>query len=206
MGLPYLVPDLPPGMVLLRGRADPAALLPEIRTIEQASPFRFMTTRRGGRMAAAMTSAGACGWVTDARGYRYEATDPETGGAWPAMPDRFRALAEAAAAEAGFPDFAPDTCLLNRYAPGAGMGLHRDGDERDFAAPIVSVSLGLPAVFLVGGAEKVDKARPVPLVSGDVLVFGGPARLLYHGIRPVKPGQDLLFGAFRYNLTFRCAR
>lgn len=200
------MPDLPPGMVLLPGRADPAALLPKIRAIEQASPFRFMTTRRGGRMAAGMTSAGACGWVSDARGYRYETSDPETGAAWPAMPAVFRALAEAAAAAAGFPDFAPDTCLLNRYAPGAGMGLHRDGDERDFAAPIVSVSLGLPAVFLVGGAEKTQKARPVPLASGDVLVFGGAARLLFHGIRPVKQGRDPLFGPFRYNLTFRRAR
>jgi alkylated DNA repair protein (DNA oxidative demethylase) len=193
-------------MVLLRGRADPASLLPEIRAIERVSPFRFMTTRRGGRMAAGMTSAGACGWITDQRGYRYESADPETGAAWPGMPDGFRALAEAAAAEAGFPGFAPDTCLINRYAPGAGMGLHRDGDERDFAAPIVSVSLGLPAVFLVGGPEKTERARPVPLVSGDVLVFGGPARLLFHGIRPVKQGQDPLFGPFRYNLTFRRAR
>jgi alkylated DNA repair protein (DNA oxidative demethylase) len=193
-------------MVLLRGRADPASLLPEIRDIERVSPFRFMTTRRGGRMAAGMTSAGLCGWITDQRGYRYESADPETGKPWPAMPDCFRILAETAAAEAGFPGFAPDTCLINRYAPGAGMGLHRDGDERDFAAPIVSVSLGLPAVFLVGGAEKTEKARPVPLASGDVLVFGGPARLLFHGIRPVKQGQDPLFGPFRYNLTFRRAR
>jgi alkylated DNA repair protein (DNA oxidative demethylase) len=165
-----------------------------------------MTTRRGGRMAAGMTSAGACGWMTDQRGYRYESTDPKTGKPWPAMPDAFRALAEAAAEQAGFPAFAPDTCLINRYAPGAGMGLHRDGDERDFAAPIVSVSLGLPAVFLVGGLEKTEKARPVPLGSGDVLVFGGPARSLFHGIRPVKPGVDPLFGPFRYNLTFRRAR
>lgn len=193
-------------MILLRGWADPASLLPEIRDIERVSPFRFMTTRRGGRMAAAMTSAGLYGWISDARGYRYETRDPQTGAAWPAMPQRFRALAESAAAEAGFADFAPDTSLLNRYAPGAGMGLHRDGDEQDFTAPIVSVSLGLPAVFLVGGTEKSGKARPVPLVSGDVLVFGGPARLLFHGIRPVKPGQDPLFGPFRYNLTFRRAR
>ncbi|HTI02833.1 MAG TPA: DNA oxidative demethylase AlkB [Acidisoma sp.] len=193
-------------MVLCRGRAGPQTLLPLIRDIAQVAPFRFMTTRRGGRMAAAMTSAGACGWISDHRGYRYESTDPETGKPWPAMPDAFRALARDTAAEAGFPDFDPDTCLLNRYAPGAGMGLHRDGDERDFAAPIVSVSLGLPAVFLVGGLEKAERARPVPLQSGDVLVFGGPARLLFHGVRPVKPGADPVFGPFRYNLTFRRAR
>ncbi len=122
------------------------------------------------------------------------------------MPAIFRNLAEAAAAEAGFPGFSPDTCLVNRYAVGAGMGLHRDGDEQDFNQPIVSLSLGLPAIFLVGGTDKADKPQPIGLESGDVLVFGGPARLRYHGIRPVKPGDDPLFGSFRYNLTFRRAR
>jgi alkylated DNA repair protein (DNA oxidative demethylase) len=193
-------------MVLFRRRLDAAALRPVIDAIAAASPFRFMTTRRGRQLAAAMTSAGDVGWVSDARGYRYETHDPLTGAAWPAMPPEFRHVAETAAAEAGFPGFAPDTCLINRYAVGAGMGLHRDGDERDFDQPIVSVSLGLPAVFLVGGAEKTDKPRPVALESGDVLVFGGPSRLLFHGIRPVKAGADPLYGAFRYNLTFRRAR
>lgn len=193
-------------MVLLRGRADPAALHPLIQTLAETSPFRFMRTRRGGTMAAAMTSAGAFGWISDSRGYRYESPDPLTRAPWPAMPDAFRALAETAAAEAGFAGFAPDTCLINRYAVRAGMGLHRDGDEQDFDQPIVSVSLGLPAVFLVGGRDKEDKTLPVALESGDVLVFGGPARLLYHGIRPVKAGYDPLFGPFRYNLTFRRAR
>ncbi len=193
-------------MVLLRGRADAVALLPVIKSIAGRSPFRFMATRRGGKLAAAMTSAGDCGWISDARGYRYESLDPATGVAWPPMPPAFRQLAERAAAEAGFPGFAPDTCLINRYTVGAGMGLHRDGDERDFGQPIVSVSLGLPAVFLVGGMEKAEKPRALALESGDVLVFGGPARLLFHGIRPVKVGVDPLFGAFRYNLTFRRAR
>jgi alkylated DNA repair protein (DNA oxidative demethylase) len=193
-------------MLLLRGQAEPADLQPLIQALAETAPFRFMTTRRGGRMAAAMTSAGACGWVSDARGYRYESCDPMTGQTWPAMPDAFRSLAETAAAEAGFPGFAPDTCLINRYAVRAGMGLHRDGDEQDFGQPIVSVSLGLPAVFLVGGPDKADKPLPLPLQSGDVLVFGGPARLLYHGVRPVKAGHDPLFGPFRYNLTFRRAR
>jgi len=193
-------------MVLLRRRAEPAVLYPLIQSLAEASPFRFMRTRRGGTMAAAMTSAGACGWISDSRGYRYESPDPLTRKAWPAMPDAFRHLAETAAAEAGFAGFAPDTCLINRYAARAGMGLHRDGDEADFAQPIVSVSLGLPAVFLIGGPDKADKTLPVALESGDVLVFGGPARLLYHGIRPVKAGYDPLFGPFRYNLTFRRAR
>lgn len=193
-------------MVLLPGRVAPAAMQPLIAQIAARSPFRFMTTRRGGRMAAAMTSAGACGWISDARGYRYESRDPETGLDWPEMPPALHELAVTAAAEAGFPGFDPDTCLVNRYAVGAGMGLHRDGDEQDFAAPIVSVSLGLPATFLIGGLDKADKPQAIRLESGDVLVFGGPARLLFHGIRPIRPGEDALFGAFRYNLTFRRAR
>jgi alkylated DNA repair protein (DNA oxidative demethylase) len=193
-------------MALLPGRADAAALGPVIARLAEAAPFRFMTTRRGGRMAAAMTSCGDCGWVSDRRGYRYESADPESGRPWPAMPAAFLALAAGAAAEAGFAGFAPDTCLINRYEIGAGMGLHQDADERDFAQPIVSVSLGLPAVFLVGGAARRDRPQPLALHSGDVMVFGGPARLLFHGVRPIKAGQDAVFGPFRYNLTFRRAR
>jgi DNA oxidative demethylase len=193
-------------MVLLRHRADAVALRPIIEALAKVAPFRFMTTRRGGKLAAAMTSAGEYGWISDTRGYRYESHDPATGKPWAAMPEILRRLAETAAVEAGFPDFTPDTCLINRYAVRAGMGMHRDGDEQDFGQPIVSVSLGLPAVFLVGGLNKEDKAQPIGLESGDVLVFGGPARLLYHGIRPVKPGSDPLFGPFRYNLTFRRAK
>ena len=193
-------------MVLLSGRADPAPLAPLVMAVAEEAPFRFMTTRRGGQMAAAMTSCGTCGWVTDRRGYRYETHDPESGRPWPAMPPLFRALAADAATAAGFPDFEPDTCLINRYAVGAGMGLHQDADEADFGQPIVSVSLGLPAIFLVGGAERRDRPQPIGVRSGDILVFGGPARLLFHGIRPVKPGDDPVFGPFRYNLTFRRAR
>jgi alkylated DNA repair protein (DNA oxidative demethylase) len=193
-------------MALLPGRADAAVLAPLIAAVAEPAPFRFMTTQRGGQMAAAMTSCGACGWVSDRRGYRYDDRDPETGLPWPAMPEAFAALATDAAAAAGFAAFVPDTCLINRYAIGAGMGLHRDADEADFGQPIVSVSLGLPAVFLVGGAERRDRPQPLALRSGDVMVFGGPARLLFHGIRPVKAGADPLFGSFRYNLTFRRAR
>jgi DNA oxidative demethylase len=193
-------------MALLRGRADPLALAPLVAAVAGAAPFRFMTTKRGARLAAAMTSCGACGWVSDLRGYRYESVDPETGRPWPAMPPDFARLAAAAAAEAGFSGFDPETCLINRYAIGAGMGLHQDADERDFGQPIVSVSLGLPAVFLVGGPERRDRPQPLPAHGGDVIVFGGPARLLFHGVRPVKAGFDPLFGAFRFNLTFRRAR
>jgi alkylated DNA repair protein (DNA oxidative demethylase) len=193
-------------MVLLPGRADPTVLAALIGAIADLSPFRFMTTRSGGRLAAAMTSAGACGWVSDRRGYRYETLDPETGRAWPDMPLALRRLAVEAAAEAGFARFAPDACLINRYAVGAGMGLHQDRDEAELSEPVVSVSLGLPAVFLIGGVDRKMRAAPLPVRSGDVVVFGGPARLLFHGIRPVKAGVDPLFGPFRYNLTFRKAR
>jgi DNA oxidative demethylase len=193
-------------MALLRGRADPPALAPLVAAVAGAAPFRFMTTKRGGRLAAAMTSCGACGWVSDRYGYRYESRDPETGRPWPAMPPDFAKLAAAAAAEAGFAGFDPETCLINRYAIGAGMGLHQDADERDFDQPIVSVSLGLPTAFLIGGPERRDRPRPLAVRGGDVIVFGGPARLLFHGVRPVKAGFDPLFGAFRFNLTFRRAR
>ena len=197
---------LPEGMFLLRGRADAGALAPLVAAVAAAAPFRFMTTKRGARLSAAMTSCGECGWVSDGRGYRYESADPETGRPWPPLPPDFATLAASSAAAVGFPGFSPDTCLINRYAVGAGMGLHQDADERDFDQPIVSVSLGLPTAFLIGGAERRDRAQPLPVQSGDVMVFGGPARLLFHGVRPVKAGSDPLFGPFRYNLTFRCAR
>jgi alkylated DNA repair protein (DNA oxidative demethylase) len=193
-------------MVLLAGRADPAALMPLVAAVARAAPFRFMTTKRGAQLSAAMTSCGSCGWVSDRRGYRYESADPETDRPWPALPADFARLAAASADDAGFPGFQPDTCLINRYAVGSGMGLHQDADERDFGQPIVSVSLGLPTAFLIGGAERQSRPRPLPVRSGDVVVFGGPARLLFHGVRPVKAGSDPLFGPFRYNLTFRRAR
>jgi alkylated DNA repair protein (DNA oxidative demethylase) len=193
-------------MVLLGSRADPSALAPLIAELARAAPFRFMTTKRGAQLSAAMTSCGSCGWVSDRRGYRYESADPDTDRPWPALPSEFAQLAAASAAEAGFQGFQPDTCLINRYAVGAGMGLHQDADEHDFDQPIVSVSLGLPTAFLIGGAERRERPRPLPVQSGDVVVFGGPARLLFHGVRPVKAGSDPLFGPFRYNLTFRCAR
>jgi len=153
----------------------------------------------------AMTNCGAVGWVSDLTGYRYDANDPESGHRWPPMPDVFRDLAVQAAARAGFHGFAPDACLINRYAPGARLSLHQDRDERDFDAPIVSVSLGLPAVFLFGGARRADTSRRVPLAHGDVVVWGGPARLRYHGVMPLEDGQHPLLGGCRINLTFRKA-
>jgi alkylated DNA repair protein (DNA oxidative demethylase) len=185
--------------------AQEAALVEDVRAIAAAAPFRHMSTPGGKPMSVAMTSCGAAGWISDRRGYRYATHDPQSGLPWPAMPARFRALAATAAAQAGFADFQPDSCLINRYVPGAKMTLHRDADERDFAAPIVSVSLGLPAVFLWGGAARADRSLRIALESGDVLVWGGPVRRHFHGILPLKPGAHPLTGAERINLTFRKA-
>lgn len=156
-------------------------------------------------MSVAMTNCGRLGWITDRSGYRYDQVDPETGRAWPEMPAPFFELAVSAAAEAGFRNFVPDACLINRYEPGSRLSLHQDKNERDFTQPIVSVSLGLPATFLFGGLERADKTRRVYVVHGDVLVWGGPARLRYHGIAPLRDGVHALVGSLRYNLTFRNA-
>jgi alkylated DNA repair protein (DNA oxidative demethylase) len=196
------------GALLLRGFAKPieGSLLAALREIESRAPFRRMFTPGGYRMSVAMTNCGEAGWVTDRSGYRYDGADPETGKAWPAMPAVFRELAEAAAREAGFAGFAPDACLINRYEPGAKMSLHQDRDERDFSAPIVSVSLGLSAVFLFGGMKRSDKPQRYRLAHGDVVVWGGPSRLFFHGVAPLADGEHALLGRQRINLTFRKAR
>jgi len=199
--------DLGEGAVVLRGfaLAHEAALLTALREVTTAAPFRHMITPGGFRMSVAMTNCGALGWVTDRSGYRYDAVDPESGRKWPPMPAAFLSLATSAAAEAGFPAFTPDACLVNRYEPGAKLSLHQDKDERDYKAPIVSVSLGLPAIFQFGGLQRTDKTARVPVEHGDVVVWGGPARLRYHGVLALKPGQHPLLGACRVNLTFRKA-
>lgn len=195
------------GAVILRGFAEAEAprLLEAIERVAAGSPFRRMVTPGGFQMSVAMTNCGTAGWVTERSGYRYDGIDPETGRPWPAMPEIFAALAARAAATAGFAGFAPDACLLNRYEPGARMSLHQDRDERDFTQPIVSVSLGLPCRFLFGGAKRADKARRIPLESGDVVVWGGPARLAFHGVAPLADGAHPLTGRTRFNLTFRKA-
>ena len=195
------------GAMLLGGFALPVegALLAALGAVATQAPFRHMVTPGGFTMSVAMTNCGAAGWVTDRRGYRYDANDPESDRPWPAMPAAFAELARRAAAAAGFDGFAPDACLLNRYRPGARLTLHQDKNERDFGAPIVSVSLGLPAVFLWGGLSRSDRARRVRLAHGDVVVWGGPARLAYHGVDTLRDGDHALTGAVRYNLTFRRA-
>ncbi len=203
-----IIEPLADGAVVLRGaaRANAEVLLADVQTILALAPWRHMVTPGGLKMSVAMTNCGACGWVSDARGYRYDAVDPLSGQAWPDMPESFRALAAAAAAQAGFAGFAPDACLINRYVPGTRLSLHQDRDERDFTAPIVSVSLGLPAVFLFGGMRRPDKPQRVRLAHGDVVVWGGPSRLAFHGVAPLADGDHPLLGPLRINLTFRKAR
>jgi alkylated DNA repair protein (DNA oxidative demethylase) len=199
--------ELCPGAFVLHGFAlrDETALLNAFHEVTAKAPFRHMVTPGGFRMSVAMTNCGLLGWVTDRTGYRYDAIDPESGQPWPPMPAPFLKLAQDAAAEAGFAGFLPDACLVNRYEAGAKLSLHQDKDELDFTAPIVSVSLGIPAVFLFGGMNRADKSRRVPVSHGDVIVWGGPARLRYHGVLPLKEAQHLLLGKYRVNLTFRKA-
>ena len=198
---------LGPGTAILNGFAlvRETELAFMIQAISKLAPFRHMITPGGFRMSVALTNCGRYGWVTDRTGYRYDSIDPETEQHWPGMPDNFLELARAAASTAGFPSFNPDACLINRYEPGSRLTLHQDKNERDFTQPIVSVSLGLPATFLFGGMERSDKTVGVPVHHGDVLVWGGPARLRYHGINPLKEGVHPTFGGYRYNLTFRAA-
>lgn len=199
--------ELAPGAMLLRGHALAAApaLLAGVVAVAVGAPFRRMVTPGGFAMSVAMTNCGPAGWVTDRGGYRYTATDPESGRPWPAMPAVFREVAAGAAAAAGYPDFAPDACLVNRYEPGARLSPHQDRDEEDYGHPIVSVSLGLPATFQFGGPDRRDRLRRVPLAHGDVVVWGGPSRLAFHGVLPLGEGDHPATGAARINLTFRRA-
>ncbi|GJM01159.1 MAG: alpha-ketoglutarate-dependent dioxygenase AlkB [Methyloligella sp.] len=177
-----------------------------IHSVSSEAPFRHMLTPGGREMSVAMTNCGLAGWITDKRGYRYDHLDPLSNTAWPSMPLGFSSLAEKAAKKSGFSSFTPNSCLINRYEPGAKMALHQDKDEDDFSQPIVSVSLGLPAKFLFGGLKRSDKPLRTQLAHGDVVVWGGASRLAYHGIDKLKEGHHELTGAYRYNLTFRSAK
>lgn len=199
--------DLGPGAVLLREFARPAdqLLLAALADILTVSPFRHMVTPGGYTMSVAMTNCGQAGWISDRCGYRYSPVDPTNGRPWPAIPAVFANLATQAAGHAGFPSFIPDACLINRYAPGTRLTLHQDRNERDLNAPIVSVSLGLPATFLWGGQSRSHRPRRVNLNHGDVVVWGGPARMTFHGIDTLRDGRHEQTSATRYNLTFRQA-
>jgi alkylated DNA repair protein (DNA oxidative demethylase) len=195
------------GAMLLRGFsvARSREIFAALNDIENAAPFRHMFTPGGQRMSVAMTNCGAYGWTSDRGGYRYATTDPLSTQPWPSMPTVFAQLATDAAAQAGFENFAADSCLINRYEIGSRLSLHQDKNERDFAAPIVSVSLGISAIFLFGGTQRTIKPLRLPLIHGDVVVWGGPARMYYHGIAPLKNDSHALTGAHRINLTFRKA-
>src|SRR5580704_10262043 len=203
---PRLLKDgLSYGTAILNGFAleMEAALIADIRACAEVSPFRHMVTPGGFRMSVALTNCGALGWITDRRGYRYSDIDPGSGIPWPAMPASFLELAKAAANAAGFSSFQPDACLMNRYEPGARLTLHQDKNEKDFSQPIVSVSLGLPATFLLGSLTRSDTPRRIRVEHGDIAVWGGPARLIYHGVAPLREGIHPLTGPHPINLTFR---
>lgn len=206
-----LFDDLPrrsaPGAHLLDGFALPVAadLLQAVEVVTAAAPFRHLITPGGRRMSVAMTNCGRLGWVSDRRGYRYDPVDPESGRPWPEMPALFRDLADRAAMAAGFPGFRPDACLINLYTPGARLGMHQDRDEGDLTQPIVSVSLGLPAVFQFGGPSRRDPVTNIELVHGDVVVWGGAWRLAHHGVKELRDGSHPATGRRRINITFRCA-
>ena len=196
-----------PASCVLRGfaRAQVPALLSGIAAVQAVSPTRHMVTPGGFTMSVATTNCGALGWTSDRSAYRYTARDPVTGQPWPAMPELFAQLARDAAEAAGFAAFAPDACLVNHYVPGTRLSLHQDRDERDFGAPIVSVSLGMAARFQFGGLQRGDKAHTIVLRHGDVVVWGGVDRLRYHGVLPLKGEAHPLLGPLRINLTFRQA-
>ncbi|MES2610509.1 DNA oxidative demethylase AlkB [Acidovorax sp.] len=198
---------LAPGAVLLRGFALglAPALLQAVEAITAHAPFRHLETPGGQRMSVAMTNSGPLGWISDRSGYRYGRADPLSGRPWPPLPTVFATLAREAAEAAGFAGFEPDACLINRYAPGTRLSLHQDKDEQSHDHPIVSVSLGIPAVFLFGGDARADKPQRISLAHGDVVVWGGPARLRYHGVMPLAEAVHPLTGALRINLTFRKA-
>ena len=203
---PWLEPLAPGAMILRRfALSRAAALLAGIDEVAAVSPFRQMVTPGGYTMSVAMTNCGKLGWTTDDRGYLYAPVDPMTGSVWPPMPAVFQALCHDAAVAAGYADFTPDACLVNRYAVGAKLSLHQDKDEPDLRAPIISVSLGLPAVFQFGGLRRNDPLKRLMLEHGDVVVWGRESRLFYHGIQPLKPGVHPQTGEFRFNLTFRQA-
>jgi alkylated DNA repair protein (DNA oxidative demethylase) len=199
--------ELAPGAALLRGfaLADEREIAAAIAAVAGAAPFRHMQTPGGFRMSVAMTNCGTYGWVSGANGYRYAERDPATNDPWPPLPGVLRALADRAAAATGFAAFVPDACLVNSYEPGARLTLHQDKDERDFSAPIVSVSLGVPATFLFGGLKRAERALRIELTHGDVVVWGGPARLRYHGVAPLAHSEHAFAGSARINLTLRRA-
>jgi alkylated DNA repair protein (DNA oxidative demethylase) len=209
------IQEILPDVWLLKSIAlqNEAIILQDLESVILRAPLRHMMTPMGFAMSAAMSNCGDLGWVSDRKGYRYDVIDPNSDKLWPSMPDSFMQVSKQSAYLAGFKNFVPDACLINQYKVNASMGLHQDKNEADFNQPIVSVSLGLPAVFLFGGLLRSDKPHKVLLAHGDVLVWGGKSRLNFHGIMPVKAIQNAALNTHsnpylknhRVNLTFRKA-
>lgn len=196
--------EIQPGIRYFPGHLDPAAqhlLVDDLREAARQAPFFAPTMPRTGTpLSVRMTNCGPLGWVSDVAGYRYQPCHPETGGPWPAIPTALLALWEEVS---GHPA-PPQACLVNWYTADARMGLHQDRDEQDLSAPVVSVSLGDCAVFRMGGTDRRDPTRSLRLHSGDVLAFGGAARLVFHGIDRILPGTSTLLGREgRINVTLR---
>lgn len=196
------------GAVLLRGWAavNDAQWLAAVRQVLAQQPFQAAYTASGLPMSVRTSNCGSWGWAASRSGYGYTRSDPDSGRPWPEMPIFLKLQAQALASAAGYLAFDPDVCLINSYELGAKMGLHHDADEKDKAAPIVSVSLGLPCTFVWGGLQRSDPVRSFALEHGDVLVWGGASRMVFHGVRPLRAGQHHLLGAQRWNLTFRMVR
>jgi DNA oxidative demethylase len=207
--LPLLAEDLhtvlAPGALLMRGfgRDDDVDILQAVESVIAQAPLRHLQTPGGYTMSIQTTRCGSMGWVSEPGGYRYAPSNPSTRAPWPAMPQCLLDFAVRAATEAGYPDFVPDSCMINQYLPGNKLGLHQDRDERDLRAPVVSLSLGLPAIFLFGGLQRTGKTQRYRLAHGDVVVWGGPSRLAFHGVLPVADGDHALVGRRRVNVTFR---
>jgi DNA oxidative demethylase len=207
----FAAPDsiaLATGAMLLPGigLAEEQEMVSALEAVLEQAPPRHMLTPGGLRMSVAMSNCGTLGWVSDRGGYRYQPLDPDSRRPWPSMPACFALLARKAASSAGFEGFEPDACLISVYSPGARLSLHQDKDEHDVAGhPLVSLSLGLPAVFQLGGLTRADKALKVPLAHGDALVWGGAARLRFHGVATLADGEHPLLGRRRVNLSFRHA-
>jgi len=207
--LPLLAEDLhtvlAPGALLMRGfgRDDDVDILQAVESVIAQAPLRHLQTPGGYTMSIQTTRCGSMGWVSEPGGYRYAPSNPSTRAPWPAMPQCLLDFAVRAATEAGYPDFVPDSCMVNQYLPGNKLGLHQDRDERDLRAPVVSLSLGLPAIFLFGGLQRTGKTQRYRLAHGDVVVWGGPSRLAFHGVLPVADGDHALVGRRRVNVTFR---
>ncbi|WP_092404718.1 DNA oxidative demethylase AlkB [Pseudomonas sp. NFACC02] len=205
---PLACENIGPRSFVLRGFALPFIdrVLLSLASVLTRAPFRNMVTPGGHTMSVALSSCGQFGWTTDRSGYKYTRIDPQTGKPWPEMPEVFMELARSAADAAGFAGFVPDACLINRYIPGAKMSLHQDKDEQGYEWPVVSISLGIPAMFLFGGHLRSDATQRVPLFHGDVVVWGGEDRLRFHGVMPVKQAEHPQLGEQRINFTFRKAR